>query len=54
MAMTSSKRRSNVNREFEHDDLIDLGAASIETKGPSVGRDDHQNGLILAEGLSDE
>ena len=43
-----------MNREYDHEDLIDLGRASAETKGPSVGRDDHQGGLIPAEVRSDE
>jgi hypothetical protein len=43
-----------MNREHEHDDLIDLGAASVETKGPTVGADDQRGGFILPMGLSDE
>jgi hypothetical protein len=43
-----------MNYERENDELIDLGAASVETKGPTVGRDDHAGGFILQEGLSDE
>lgn len=43
-----------MNREHEADDLIDLGAASVETKGSTNGRDDHFAGLIQVEGLSDE
>jgi hypothetical protein len=42
-----------MNREYEHEDVIDLGVASVETKGPTVGRDDH-SGLIPFAGLSDE
>jgi hypothetical protein len=42
-----------MNRECEHD-LIDLGAASIETKGTSGVFDDHKSGLIPAGGLSNE
>jgi hypothetical protein len=38
----------------EQDELIELGAASSETRGPSVGMDDTQGGLRLWEGLSDE
>jgi hypothetical protein len=38
----------------EHDDLIDLGAVTTETKGGPVGKDDHETGFILAEGLTDE
>jgi hypothetical protein len=43
-----------MNCEHDHEDLIELGAASVETKGPTVGKDDHQGGLIPFEGLSDE
>jgi hypothetical protein len=38
----------------EHDDLIDLGAASIETRGTPFGADDLKGGLIPVSGLSDE
>jgi hypothetical protein len=41
-------------KNHEQDDLIELGIASSETKGPSVGMDDTQGGLRLWEGLSDE
>lgn len=40
--------------EFVYDDLIDLGAASVETKGPSFGYDDTVGGLIPVAGLTDE
>ena len=43
-----------MNREREQEELIDLGAASVETKGTPVGRDDFHGGLIQREGLSDE
>jgi len=43
-----------MNREYEYEDLIDLGAVSVETKGPTVGHDDNQGGLIPFAGLSDE
>lgn len=43
-----------MNREHEHDDLIDLGAVSAATKGPSFGADDRKGGLIPVAGLSDE
>jgi hypothetical protein len=43
-----------MNREHDNDDLIELGAASSETKGPSVGMDDSQGGLRPGAGLSDE
>jgi hypothetical protein len=41
-------------KDHETEDLIELGAASSETKGPAVGMDDTQGGLRLWEGLSDE
>jgi len=40
--------------EHEHDDLIDLGEVSVETKGTPGVPEDNQGGLILAAGLSDE
>lgn len=43
-----------MNREHEHDDLIDLGAASVETKGTPVGSPDFRGSLIPAAGLTDE
>jgi hypothetical protein len=43
-----------MNGERQHDELIDLGAASTETRGPSFGHDDTRNGLIPVAGLSDE
>lgn len=43
-----------MNREREDDELIDLGAATSKTKGPTAGMDDSQGGLRLWAGLSDE
>lgn len=47
-----------MNREYdpvrEDEDVIALGVASVETKGPTVGKDDNQAGLILFAGLSNE
>lgn len=43
-----------MNREHEQEELIELGAASVETRGPTVGKDDHQAGLIPFTGLADE
>ena len=43
-----------MKREYDHEDLIDLGAASVETKGPTFGADDRRGGLIPVAGLSDE
>jgi hypothetical protein len=53
MAMTSAEGETTMNREHE-DDLIDLGAASVETRGTPFGSDDHKLGLIPVAGLSDE
>ena len=38
----------------QRDDLIDLGAASVETKGPTFGKDDVFSGQIPPTGLSNE
>ncbi|HZU52220.1 MAG TPA: benenodin family lasso peptide [Sphingomicrobium sp.] len=43
-----------MNRERENEDLIELGAVTVETKGPTVGRDDNQAGLIPFAGISEE
>ena len=40
--------------ERKHDDLIDLGAASIETKGQVFGKEDTGAGLIPRAGLTNE
>ena len=37
----------------QQDELIELGTVAVETKGGPVGKDDHEAGRILAEGLSD-
>ena len=44
----------NVNRNFEHEDLIDLGAASVETKGTVGIPEDQAGGLNPTGGLSNE
>lgn len=41
-----------MNHELEG--LIDLGVASVETKGPTFGKEDVDVGRIPAAGLSDE
>ena len=38
-----------MNREIEHEDLIELGAASEETKGGPWGVDDLRTGLMLGD-----
>ncbi|MEO8454066.1 MAG: benenodin family lasso peptide [Sphingomicrobium sp.] len=43
-----------MNLEREHDELIDLGPASVETRGAAVGMDDNQSSLIPWPGLGDE
>ena len=40
--------------ERENDDVIELGAVSVETKGLTAGKDDHEVGLIPFAGLVDE
>jgi hypothetical protein len=44
----------NHEHDNEHEDLIDLGTASIETKGPTAGKEDVQGGFNLIPGLSNE
>lgn len=44
----------NSEHEYERDDLIDLGAVIEETKGTPGVPEDHQGGLIMFAGLSDE
>ena len=48
------KWRNAMKREHESHDLIDLGPASVETKGSTKGKDDHFAGLVQIEGLSNE
>ena len=43
-----------MNREDEHGALIELGAVTSKTQGPTVGMDDTQGGLRVWDGLSDE
>ena len=43
-----------MNHEHVAEELVELGTASIETKGPTVGKDDHASGFIPALGLSDD
>lgn len=38
----------------QHDDLIELGAVTEETKGGPVGKEDQERTFILALGLSDD
>lgn len=43
-----------MNHDFEQtEDLIDLGAASVETKG-AVGAPDDEIGLYLQTGISED
>ena len=39
---------------YDHEDLIDLGAASVETKGTPFGVEENLNTYIPGAGLSDE
>lgn len=41
-----------MNQKRKRADLIDLGAASVNTRGATQGNDDHVGGLIRKEGLS--
>jgi hypothetical protein len=43
-----------MNREYDREELIDLGAVSTETKGPTGVPDDSAGGRIQLSGLSDE
>lgn len=43
-----------MDREHDHEELFELGTASVETKGLTQGKDDHAVGLIPFTGLSDE
>jgi hypothetical protein len=43
-----------MNSEHRHDDLIELGAATIETKGGPIGFVDQERTLQPAAGLSDD
>ena len=43
-----------MKNERKRDGLIDLGAASVETKGPTFGKDDVLTGQIPREGLGNE
>ena len=43
-----------MKRKQNHEDLIDLGTASLDTKGLASGTDDHSVGLIKREGLGDD
>lgn len=43
-----------MKREQDPEDVIDLGTASLDTKGLAAGTDDHSVGLIKPEGLSDD
>jgi hypothetical protein len=54
MAMTSQEGEAVMNREQQKAVLIDLGAASIVTRGATQGSDDHVGGLIRKEGLSND
>ena len=41
---------------YEHllDELVDLGAATVETKGGPIGKEDQDRTFVQALGLSDD
>lgn len=43
-----------MDREHRNEDIVDLGAISVETKGPFGVPEDTQAGLIPAAGLNAE
>ncbi|SNS88021.1 hypothetical protein SAMN06295912_12121 [Sphingomonas laterariae] len=43
-----------MERIHEHDELIDLGTASVETRGPWGPRFDPGAGEVLIPGISDD
>lgn len=43
-----------MNHEQQHDDIVELGTASLETKGVDTGKDDHAIGLIPFAGLIED
>jgi hypothetical protein len=49
MAMTSRRGETAMNRQQDHEDLIELGSASEETKGGPWGVDDFRAGLMLGD-----
>ena len=40
--------------EREHEELTELGAVTVETKGGPVGKEDLERTFILALGLADD
>jgi len=49
-----TKRRNAMEHELDTNEVIELGTVSVETKGLTAGRDDHQVGLIPFAGLDVE
>jgi hypothetical protein len=43
-----------MNREFDTDDMIDLGSVTEETKGTGVILDDQHGAHLSSVGLSDD
>ena len=43
-----------MNREYDTDQLIDLGAASVQTQGSFVRDEDTENGKLPGLGLVEE
>ena len=54
MAMTSPKWRKAMNREHLQDDLIELGAATVETRGGPDGVEDEERTRHIPLGLTDD
>jgi hypothetical protein len=52
VAMTPAQGEPTMNRQHDHDELIDLGAASTEARGTPFGSDDRKGGLIPVAGLT--
>jgi hypothetical protein len=49
MAMTSPRGETAMNRQYDPEELIELGAASKETKGGPWGVDDYRGSLMLTD-----
>ena len=43
-----------MNRELHEDDLVELGAVTVETRGGPVGTEDQERTSILALGWTDD
>jgi len=52
MAMAVQKEKATMKPQQKPDDPIELGKASLDTKGGPEGMDDFQGGLFRWPGLS--